>query len=72
MTSNITTTINFNGDEIAVESGTNIAQFLQQQEIIDGRFVVVINDEIVPKSEYSGVVIANGDALEIMSPITGG
>ncbi|OUR63905.1 thiamine biosynthesis protein ThiS [Methylophaga sp. 42_25_T18] len=72
MTSNVNTTINFNGDELAVESGINISQFLQQQEIIEGRFVVVINDEIVPKSEYGSAVISAGDALEIMSPITGG
>ena len=72
MTSNVNTTINFNGDELAVESGTNVSQFLQQQEIIDGRFVVVINDEIVPKSEYDSAVISAGDAVEIMSPITGG
>jgi sulfur carrier protein len=64
--------INFNGDDVTVESGTNVAQFLQQQEIIDGRFVVVINDEIVPKSEYDTAMITAGDALEIMSPITGG
>jgi len=72
MTSNVNTTINFNGDELAVESGTSVAQFLQQQEITEGRFVVVINDEIVPKSEYDSAVISAGDAVEIMSPITGG
>ena len=72
MNSNVTNTINFNGDELAVETGINVSQFLQLQEIIDGRFVVVINDEIVPKSEYDSSVIAAGDALEIMSPITGG
>ena len=72
MMSNVNTTINFNGDELAVESGTSVAQFLQQQEITEGRFVVVINDEIVPKSEYDSAVISAGDAVEIMSPITGG
>jgi sulfur carrier protein len=72
MTSNISTLINFNGDELAVETGINVSQFLQLQEIVEGRFVVVINDEIVPKSEYDSAVISAGDALEIMSPITGG
>ena len=72
MTSNVSTTINFNGDELAVETGINVSQFLQLQEIVEGRFVVVINDEIVPKSEYDSAVISTGDALEIMSPITGG
>jgi len=71
MTSNVNT-INFNGDKVAVESDTNVSQFLQQQEIIDGRFVVVLNDEIVPKSEYKEATVSNGDVLEIMSPITGG
>lgn len=72
MTSNLTNTINFNGDELAVDSGINVSQFLQLQDIVDGRFVVVINDEVVPKSDYGNAVISAGDALEIMSPITGG
>lgn len=72
MTPNVMTTINFNGDDLAVETGINVSRFLQQQAIGDGRFVVVINDEIVPKSEYDSAVIVTGDALDIMSPITGG
>lgn len=72
MTSSVTTTINFNGAELAVENGINVSRFLLLQEIVDGRFVVVINDEIVPKSEYDTAMISAGDELEIMSPITGG
>ncbi len=72
MTSNVMTTINFNGAELAIENGINVSQFLQLQEVVDGRFVVVINDEIVPKSEYDTAMISAGDELEIMSPITGG
>jgi sulfur carrier protein len=72
MSSNVTTMINFNGDELAVENGISIELFLAKQEIIDGRFVVVLNDEIVPKSAYKQATVSNGDVLEIMSPITGG
>jgi len=72
MSSNVTTMINFNGDELAVENGMSIELFLAKQEIIDGRFVVVLNDEIVPKSAYKQATVSNGDVLEIMSPITGG
>jgi sulfur carrier protein len=72
MNSNVTTMINFNGDDLAVENGISVEQFLEKQEIIDGRFVVVLNDEIVPKSEYKEATVSNGDILEIMSPITGG
>jgi sulfur carrier protein len=72
MSSNVTTMINFNGDNLAVENGMSIELFLAKQEIIDGRFVVVLNDEIVPKSEYKQATVSNGDVLEIMSPITGG
>jgi len=72
MSSNVTTMINFNGDDLAVENGISIELFLAKQEIIDGRFVVVLNDEIVPKSAYKQATVSNGDVLEIMSPITGG
>ncbi|NQY51366.1 MAG: sulfur carrier protein ThiS [Piscirickettsiaceae bacterium] len=72
MTCNVMTTIKFNGDDLDIETGINIVCFLHQQNITDGQFIVVINKEMVPKSQYGNVVLAKGDALDIISPITGG
>ncbi|OUR72956.1 thiamine biosynthesis protein ThiS [Methylophaga sp. 41_12_T18] len=65
-------TINFNGTAIDIATEMNVAKLLQLNDVVDGRFVVVVNDEIVPKSEYDSAVITTGDEVEIMSPITGG
>ena len=72
MTSSKNMTINFNGDAIDVATEMNVAKILQLNDVVDGRFVVVVNDEIVPKSEYDSAMISMGDSVEIMSPITGG
>lgn len=67
-----TTNINFNGDNLAIESSLSVSRFLQLQSIQDGRFLIVINDEVVPKSLYDTTLLATGDAIDILSPITGG
>ncbi len=72
MTCDIITTIRFNGNNLDVETGINILYFLRQQNIIDGRFIVVNNNEMIPKSQYKDVILSMGDDLEIISPITGG
>jgi len=72
MTSSKNMTINFNGEAIDVATEMNVANLLQLNDVVDGRFVVVVNDEIVPKSEYDSALITTGDEVEIMSPITGG
>ncbi len=72
MTSSKNMTINFNGTAIDIATEMNVAKLLQLNDVVDGRFVVVVNDEIVPKSEYDSAVITTGDEVEIMSPITGG
>lgn len=72
MTCDIITTIIFNGNNLDVETGMNILCFLHQQNIVDGRFIVVNNNEMIPKSQYKDVILSMGDDLEIISPITGG
>lgn len=34
--------------------------------------VVAVNDSFVPKSGYADRVLANGDRLELLSPMEGG
>ena len=72
MTCNVMTTIKFNGDDFAIETGINVLHFLHEQKVIDRKFIVVINNEMIPKSRYGDVVLVTGDSLEIISPITGG
>lgn len=63
--------IEFNGEQIMFDAGLSLGSLLEAQQL-KGRFVVVKNDEIVPRSAYAGTVLADGDTLEILSPISGG
>lgn len=71
MTSEQSQQVQFNGEAVAIEQSQTVADFLQQQQV-GGRFVVVINEEVVPKSNWDDTLIQPGDRLEIMSPISGG
>ena len=72
MTSRQQQLIEFNGESVAIDSPVTVTGFLQQQNVSLKRFVVVINDEIVPKSDWDSHQISAGDQLDIMSPISGG
>lgn len=63
--------IQFNGESVALENAQTVSGFLEQQQVT-GRFIVVINDEVVPKSNWDEHAIQAGDQIEIMSPISGG
>lgn len=63
--------IQFNGESVALENAQTVSGFLEQQQVT-GRFIVVINDEVVPKSNWDEHAIQSGDQIEIMSPISGG
>lgn len=62
----------FNGEAMAVEEGITVMDLLHVLEVVTRRFVVVINDHIVPKSAYMTTQLEIGDHCDIMSPISGG
>ncbi len=63
--------IEFNGETLAIEPSQTVSAFLESHSVA-GRFIVVINDEVVPKSNWDQHAIQAGDQIEIMSPISGG
>jgi sulfur carrier protein len=63
--------IQFNGTSLEVDQQHTVSSLLDAQAV-EGRFIVVINDEVVPKASWDSRVIAAGDEVEIMSPISGG
>jgi sulfur carrier protein len=72
MTSDLQQLIQFNGESVAIEATQTVADFIQNQALVGRRFVVVINDEIVPKSSWENTQVQAGDQVDIMSPISGG
>jgi len=63
--------ITFNGDLVEIMKNTKLIDFLHIENI-SGRFLAVINDEVIPKSAHDSTVLKEGDKLDIMSPISGG
>ncbi len=37
-----------------------------------GRFVIAINQEFVPRSEYASVILMDGDEIDLVRPVWGG
>ena len=63
--------ISVNGVSSTIRKETMVENFLRRENV-EGRFLVVLNDEIVPKSAYESTQLNTGDRLDIMSPISGG
>ncbi len=67
-----TITITLNGDTIAVPGGISIAQLAEEIGLDSAKVAVERNLEIVPRSTLANVLIADGDALEIVHFVGGG
>ena len=50
----------------------NLQAFLVEHGWIEGRFVVVINDNIIAKSAHPNYQLSAGDRIDVLSPISGG
>ena len=67
-------TILINGEQRRAETATTIAEVLQSEKVDPAaRFLAVaINGVVVPRSQWDGVEINAGDAVEIVCPAPGG
>ena len=65
-------TVRFNAVDTTIETGSTVQTFIDKSGITGKRFIIVLNDEVVPKSQYETTLLNTGDALDVMSPITGG
>ncbi len=61
-----------NGSEVLVLFDTSIERVLQQGEMAVGRFIVVVNGGVVPKSLYENTTLNQGDVLDTIAAISGG
>lgn len=53
-------------------TNVNLQVFLAEHGWTEGRFVVVINDNIIAKSAHSTFQLSAGDRIDVLSPISGG
>ena len=65
-------TIILNGKEKQIDSNSNIEQLLKDLNLENKRLAVEINENIIPRSEFSGHLLKEADKIEIVQAIGGG
>ena len=61
-----------NGEIKALKEPVALSDFLTQEVFSDKRIAVEKNGEIVPKGEYSNVILSDSDTLEVVAFVGGG
>jgi thiamine biosynthesis protein ThiS len=63
--------ITFNGKIFKIEEGRTLKEFLEENLTIT-KFAIEINMEVVPKSNYGGIVLQNEMKIEAITFVGGG
>jgi len=66
------TTIILNGENKQIDKDTNIAQLLQSLDLSNKRLAVEINQQIIPRSNFTSHKLNELDKVEIVQAIGGG
>lgn len=61
-----------NGETKAFEQLSTVADLLEQLGLTGKRLAVEINEEIIPRSEFSTHAVNDNDTIEIVRAIGGG
>ena len=63
---------NINGRDVVLTAGTTLVDFLNTRNVPLAGIVVEYNREVLPKGNYDGIILKEGDMLEIIQIIGGG
>ena len=66
------TTIILNGENKHIANSTNITQLLQSLDLVNKRLAVEINQQLIPRSDFSSHMLNEQDIVEIVQAIGGG
>ncbi len=61
-----------NGEQIQLTKATTLEEFLKEQGYNIQRIAVERNDEIVPRENFSEVILNNSDIIEVVHFMGGG
>jgi sulfur carrier protein len=70
MTAELTITVN--GGPMRLPAGASVADLLERLRISTPRVAVERNREILPKADYRGTPLVNGDVFEVVELVGGG
>ena len=64
--------VTINGKPVQLEGSVSLEQFLDERNV-DTKFVAVAyNGNVLQKEDYNGIVLSEGDVVEIVQPVGGG
>lgn len=61
-----------NGQGVDVDEGVSIGGLLAQKKINRDTVVIEYNDELVKRNLWSGIILQEGDRLEVLQFVGGG
>ncbi|MGF0031499.1 sulfur carrier protein ThiS [Bariatricus sp. SGI.154] len=64
--------ITVNGQDVILNQPITVAEYLRQHQYQINRIAVEMNGAILPKSQYTSVILKDGDKLEVVSFVGGG
>jgi thiamine biosynthesis protein ThiS len=64
--------VRVNGEAMRLPAGTSVADLLERLKVATPRVAVERNREILPKAEYRGTPLAEGDVFEVVELVGGG
>jgi len=64
--------ITVNGEAVRLPAGASVADLLERLRISTPRVAVERNREILPKADYAGTRLAEGDIFEVVELVGGG
>lgn len=64
--------IYLNGDEQQISDNLTMSSLVQQLNLVDQRFAIEVNEELVPRSSFKEYQLKPGDRVEIVQAIGGG
>jgi sulfur carrier protein len=64
--------ITLNGELATVREGTTIADLLAERDFAPVRVAVEVNEEIVPRRQFSQTTVHEGDRIEVVTLVGGG
>ena len=65
-------TIVLNGEDKQVDNNISVSQLLEKLELTEKRLAVEINQQIIPRSDFSNLMLKEKDNVEIVQAIGGG
>jgi sulfur carrier protein len=64
--------IKLNGSEIEVNDNISVLELMKMKNFDSTKYVAIVNEEVIPRSKISEVILKEGDEVEIITMMGGG